>query len=59
MLVGIFIYFLLRVCRLRLQTSGGPVILASALSLAEPTKAIERYERIKRAIEKAISSQKA
>lgn len=50
-------YFFLRVCRLQLQTSGGPVILASALTLWEPVEAQERYERIKSAIERAIAKQ--
>ena len=48
--------FLLRISRLHLQTSGGPVVLASSIGLWEPVEAIERYERIKRAIEKAILS---
>ena len=50
-------YFFLRVSRLRLQTSGGSVVLVSNLTLWEPTEDLKRYERIKRAIEIAIMEQ--
>lgn len=47
--------FFLQISRLHLQTTGGPVVLAYSIGLWEPAEAIERYERIKRAIEKAIA----
>jgi hypothetical protein len=50
-------YFFFRICRLRLQTSGGPVILASSLAFWNPVESLERYERIKSAIERAIAKQ--
>jgi hypothetical protein len=53
------VLFLLRISRLYLQTTGGPVVLAYNVCLWEPTEVIARYERIKRAIEKGISAQQA
>ena len=50
-------YYFLRVSRLRLQTSGGPVILASSLTFWPPVEPLKRYERIKLAIERAIAKQ--
>jgi len=50
--------FLLRVSQLFLQTSGGPVMLASKVSLTNPHDTVRRYERIKAAIEKAKSLRK-
>jgi hypothetical protein len=52
-------YFCMRVSRLYLQTTGGPVVLAYSVSLREPTEVLQRYERIRRAIEQGISAQKA
>jgi Family of unknown function (DUF6232) len=54
---GLGVYFLLRVSRLSLQTAGGTVVLAQKMSLSKPTETLERFERIRRAIEGAISSQ--
>ena len=47
--------FFLRISRLLVLTSGGPVILASKVTLTDPYETIARYKEIKRSIEKAIS----
>src|SRR5579883_3166649 len=38
--------FLIRSTQLNLQTTGGPVILASHVSFSEPLEALERYDRM-------------
>lgn len=58
MIVLILAYSFLRITRLQLQTTGGLVILASDVSLLPPVESLERFERIKRAIERGISSQR-
>jgi hypothetical protein len=50
--------FLFRISRLSLQTTGGPVLLASKISLTDPYETVLRYEQIKNSIEKAISRRK-
>jgi hypothetical protein len=49
----------MRVSRLYLQTTGGPVVLAYNVTFSEPTEVLQRYERIRRAIEQGISAQKS
>ena len=56
LVLAVVVYFFFRVSRVRLETAGGPIVIVQHLSLVEPTETIERYERIKRAIEKAVSS---
>jgi len=48
----------LRLSRLFLRTAGGPVILASKVSLTYPYGTVQRYKRIKEAIKKAKSLSK-
>ncbi len=47
--------FLVRISRLFLQTSSGPVMLASQICLSDAYDTEMKYREIKRAIEKAIS----
>jgi hypothetical protein len=50
--------FLVRISRLFLQTTGGPVMLASKISLTDPYDTVMQYKQIKAAIEKGISLRK-
>ena len=45
---------LLRISRIHLQTSGGPVILALKIQLTDPAATVARFQTIKDAIEKAM-----
>ncbi|MGA2865646.1 MAG: hypothetical protein ABSF95_14330 [Verrucomicrobiota bacterium] len=55
---GLVLAFLFRISRLLLLTTGGPVVLASKISLTEPHDTISRYKTIRGAIENAISLRK-
>jgi hypothetical protein len=50
--------FLLQVSRLQLLTTGGPVILASTISLTHPHDVLVRFQAIQHAIEVAKSKRK-
>jgi hypothetical protein len=50
--------FFFRISRLFLQTTGGPVLLASKISFTDPYDTVMQYKEIKQAIEKAISLRK-
>jgi hypothetical protein len=49
----LLLVFIARVSQLSLRTSGGPVLLASSISLMHPRETLERRSLIKEAIEKA------
>jgi hypothetical protein len=47
--------WLVRITRLFLQTTGGPVVLASKISFSDPYETEMRHKEIKEAIKKAIA----
>jgi hypothetical protein len=50
-------YFFFRITRVHLQTTGGPVVLAYDISFFEPVDVLERFGRMKDAIEQGITAQ--
>jgi hypothetical protein len=48
-----------RISRIYLQTSGGPVILAFKLQLGDPSFTLARFQTIKDSIEQAMRAARA
>ncbi len=58
LVIGIFAS-LMRLSRIFLQTSGGPVVLAQKIEFSDPASTLDRFEAMKKAIEQAMGRRSA